>query len=122
MIDIPTIQHPRGRQPSNADLRKLEEALERYGYHCYRPQYYYDNNGNLMSFDEMIDCQLLRPYYSYSEIDSLVIVHSTCNIPGHEHEQAFLQAMIPIIGKLDALAYYEPGEKYKLGPRLRIYL
>lgn len=116
-MDIAPSEHPRGRKPTYDDHLKLQRALRRYGYHEHVPQRWEG-----MSIIECIDCQEVKPYYSYSDIDSLVIVHSSCDIPSHEHEQSFLQAMIPIIGKLDALAYYEPGEKYKLGPRLRIYL
>ena len=114
------VQPHRGRPPTYDDHLKLQEALKRYGYHPHVPQKWQG-----MSIEESIDCKKVKPYYSYSETDSLVIVHPTCDdyeLDCHEHEQAFLQEMIPVIGKLDAQAHYESGEKYKLGPRLRIYL
>lgn len=124
------------KQPATGhDLDALEQALLRFGYT--RPIYhfgfsfawgdgqhthYYRDAGSLERLPA--DC---KPYRLIIDNGAIAVFHGDCgdclcaeNV--HQHEIEFLQAMVPVLGKLDAHAELEPGEEYRLGPRLRVHL
>lgn len=126
------------QQPATTrNIQALEKALERFGYtfayslidgisvqYCSDILiYHYCDSSSWLVYSASF-----LPYLAYVARDgSIEILHGECSdclkaASRHEHECSFLREMIPIIGKLDALAELEPGKEFSRGPRLRIYL
>src|SRR5258708_24656454 len=70
------------------------------------------------------NCKKQKPIRIFHDLEkrTLTIVQPDCDHhKGLEHEPEFLQELIPVLGKLDAIAVLDPGNIGK-GPRLIIHL
>lgn len=121
----------------------LIQALTRCGYTFSAKEpisthYYRDGLGGPGGFSYHIssietwqlDCERFKPYWTYCGDDEQYILHEvgSCTYQAwdavsiYQHQINFLKQMIPVIGRLDAVAILDPGGLNDRCPRLKINL
>lgn len=116
------------RKPTVKDMTQLAALLLREGYHREpKPQLTWDTDGLALPLLDTfpMPCQV-KPYRMFIYQGAINILHSCLNgydiYPERLHERVFLEEMIPVIGKYDALAQYDPGNIHTASPHLVIYM